>query len=418
MKRTKIIALVVAMLMVVALLTACGQAAFTVSTQCTLAVGDKLQIKAEGEGVIYASDKEAVATVSESGLITAVSAGEAAITVTAGKASNKVYVKVVAAPACAHRYFNGTCVFCGESDPNYVAPACAHRYLDGACIFCGETDPNYVAPTCKHYYLNGTCIFCGEADPVQLTKVIYNFTANDLDKIPCISSGSFDRAMNKDWNIGWDVASLEATAKKVAGLDNALLGENVPASYATAWRTTGDEGQHYFGNGGWCVDMRVWGENSKAVLYNKINLGTDLTQFRIWMGTKAPSIHTANQCMFKVTLLTQDSNGEYHAAVLKLANGIIPEGAENITYTEDGYVKIVNNNVDNGIGCGENNETVPDGMFIYDISTLELRGDAIVMIELCGIGDQFGTEETESLGGALEGNPMQECLAIKRIMFL
>lgn len=394
MKKTKIIALVVAMLMVVALLAACGQAALTVSTQCTLTVGDKLQIKAEGEGVVYASDKEAVATVSESGLITAVSAGESTITVTAGKASSKVYVKVVAAPACAH------------------------RYLDGTCIFCGEADPNYVAPTCDHYYLDGACIFCGEADPVQPAKVIYNFTASDLDKIPCISSGAFDRAMNKDWNIGWDTATLESTAKRVAGLDNTALGENVPASYATAWRTTGDEGQHYFGNGGWCVDMRVWGENAKAVLYNKIDIGRDLTQFRIWMGTKAPNIHMTNQCMFKVTLLTKDANGEYQSVVLKPANGIIPEGAQNITYTEDGYVKIINNNVDNGLGCGENNETVADGMFIYDISTLELRGDVIVMIELCGIGDKLGTEETESLGGAHAGNPMQECLVLKRVIFL
>lgn len=395
MKRTRIIALVVALLLVTALFAACGQAALTVTAQYTLTVGETLQLKADGEGVTYASDKEAVATVANSGLITAVAAGEATITVTAGDASQKVYVKVVAAPACQH------------------------RYLEGTCIFCGEADANYVAPACDHYYIDGVCIFCKEANPVKPAKVYYNFTASDIDNIPAILSSDFQRAMDADWNIGWHIASLEATAKKIAGIDNAALGENIPATYATAWRTTGDEGHHYFGNGGWCVDMRVWGENAKAVLYNKIdNLPANMNQFRIWMGTKAANIHMTNQCMFKVTLLAKDANGQYQQIVLKPADGVIPEGAQNITYTEDGYVKIVDNRADNDIRCGESGETVADGMFVYDISQLDLRGEVTVMIELCGIGDKLGTAETEELGGAAEGNALQEVIVVKRIMFL
>lgn len=395
MKRTRIIALVVALLLVTALFAACGQAALTVTAQYELTIGETLQLKAEGEGLTYASDKESVATVSNSGLITAVAAGEAAITVSSGDLSQKIYVKVSAAPACQH------------------------RYLEGVCIFCGEADANYVEPACEHYYIDGVCIFCKEENPVKPAKVYYNFTAADIDAIPAISSADFQRAMDADWNIGWHIASLEATAKKVLGIDNAPLGENIPTTYATAWRTAGDEGAHYFGNGGWCVDMRVWGENAKAVMYNKIdNLAPNMNQFRIWLGTKAANIHMTNQCMFKVTLLAKDANGEYQQVVLKLADGVLPEGAQNITYTEDGYVKILDNRVDNGIGCGENNETVGDGMFVYDISQLDLRGEVTVMIELCGIGDKLGTAETEELGGAKEGNALQEVIVLKRMMFL
>lgn len=393
MKRTRLIALVVALLLVSALFVACGQSALTVTAQYTLNVGETLQIKAEGEGVTYASDKETVATVSAGGLISAVAEGEAVITVKSGDVANKVYVKV-------------------------VDPACSHRYLEGVCIFCGAEDADY-SPVCDHYYIDGICIFCKEENPVKPEKVYHNFTADDLDAIPAVSSYDFQRAMDKDWNIGWDVASLEATAKKVAGIDNSALGENVPASYATAWRVAGDEGSYYFGNGGWCVDMRVWGENSKAVLYNKIeNLPANATQFRIWLGTKSANIHMTNQCMFKVTLLSKDADGQYSSVVLKLAEGVIPEGAENIAYTDDGYVKILDNRADNSIGCGDNNETVADGMFVYDISGLDLRGEVTVMIELCGIGDKLGTAETEELGGAKEGNALQEVIVVKRIMFI
>lgn len=392
MKKTRLIALAVALTLVIALFAACGQAELTVSAQYALTVGETLQLKAEGEGITYASDKESVATVSNSGLITAVAAGEAVITVAQGDVSQKVYVKVAAAPVCEHKYVSGVCVFCGEDDPNYV---------------------------CEHVYVDGTCIFCKEENPVKPAKVYYNFTAQDIDAIPAVLAADFERAMNNDWNIGWHLATLEATAKKVLGIDNAPLGENVPAAYATAWRTAGDQGSHYFGNGGWCVDMRVWGENSKAVLYNKIeNLAPTMNQFRLWLGTKAANIHMTNQCMFKVTLLAKDANSEYQQVVLKLADGVIPEGAQNITYTEDGYVKILDNRADNGIGCGAENETVADGMFVYDISGLDLRGEVTVMIELCGIGDKLGTAETEELGGAKEGNALQEVIVLKRMMFL
>ena len=60
---------------------------------------------------------------------------------------------------CAHRYIEGVCTICQESDPSYtpaqaITPqrGCTHSYVDGVCKLCQATDSSFVAPT----YTSGT----------------------------------------------------------------------------------------------------------------------------------------------------------------------------------------------------------------------------------------------------------------------
>jgi len=55
---------------------------------------------------------------------------------------------------CAHRFVEGTCTLCNETDPKYTpaqgsqgAAPCAHVYVDGTCTLCQAVDQSFVAPT-------------------------------------------------------------------------------------------------------------------------------------------------------------------------------------------------------------------------------------------------------------------------------
>lgn len=113
------------------------------------------------------------------------------------------YNSVVTPPTCtAPGYTTHTCT-CGESYTDNAIDAIGHKYEDGICSACGETDPDYGAshthvyspvvtsPTCTkdgyttytcdcgdsymddeiaalgHDYKDGACTICGESDPDQ-----------------------------------------------------------------------------------------------------------------------------------------------------------------------------------------------------------------------------------------------------------
>ena len=76
-------------------------------------------------------------------------------------------------PNHVHSYGeNGKCV-CGATDPDYK-PECEHSYSEGVCTKCGAEDPNYDpdAPECEHEYVDGVCEKCGKEDP--------NYTPDDV----------------------------------------------------------------------------------------------------------------------------------------------------------------------------------------------------------------------------------------------
>lgn len=88
-----------------------------------------------------------------------------------------------------HTYRDGSCIFCGVSDPYYVPTAATttkkpatstskkpvtthpcvmgHSFVDGFCFYCGEPDPDYVYDPCRwgHDFANGICTVCGTMDP-------------------------------------------------------------------------------------------------------------------------------------------------------------------------------------------------------------------------------------------------------------
>jgi len=75
---------------------------------------------------------------------------------------------------CSHRYVNGVCTLCSQTDPKYTAnqpvtpqTPCAHQYVEGVCKVCHSVDSNYVANQpvlpqgpCAHNYVDGVCTLC------------------------------------------------------------------------------------------------------------------------------------------------------------------------------------------------------------------------------------------------------------------
>ena len=55
---------------------------------------------------------------------------------------------------CIHHFTDGVCTNCGEVDPNYVppTPVCQHNWTNGVCYEC--------MTICKHDFENGTCKIC------------------------------------------------------------------------------------------------------------------------------------------------------------------------------------------------------------------------------------------------------------------
>ena len=62
-------------------------------------------------------------------------------------------VLMTACGKCKHKFQDGTCIDCGEIDPDYKVSGCTHSYVNGTCEKCGAA--------CIHSYTNGICVGCG-----------------------------------------------------------------------------------------------------------------------------------------------------------------------------------------------------------------------------------------------------------------
>ncbi len=122
------------------------------------------------------------------------------------------YTSVVTAPTCTTKGFTTHTCACGEIYSDHTIDAPGHKYENGVCKACGETDPYYVphthsytstvtAPTCtkagytthtctcgdsytdsevealSHKYENGSCKTCGEADPNYEAPHTHSYTS-------------------------------------------------------------------------------------------------------------------------------------------------------------------------------------------------------------------------------------------------
>ena len=133
------------------------------------------------------------------------------------------YISVVITPTCTTKGFTTHTCACGVTYSDHTIDTPGHKYENGVCKACGETDPYYVphshsytsvviAPTCiktgyttytcecgdsyidsevaalGHGFENGLCRTCGEADPDHDTPHSHSYSSV-VSAPTCIKAG-------------------------------------------------------------------------------------------------------------------------------------------------------------------------------------------------------------------------------------
>ena len=248
------------------------------------------------------------------------------------------------------------------------------------------TDPKPTEPQGKEVYLGMTDVY--------------------LDSLPKVTSDVFQKHMEVDWNFGWEGdASLEHNATKADFAGTATADQVI-------WRLglQGEEGTVLTDNAGWGVQLWTKGEGKIAYMYNKLDIPSNVTQFRVW-GVSNTSNDWSGSGAIRAVALYKNEQGEYVKHVFVPTADTFTGNQTTKFNEEKGTVEFAN-----GLWSIPD---VKDGcMIIYDLADLAGKQDVIIVVESVGLGQILGDEFTEAAEGVPAGEVMPECVIIKRIMFL
>ncbi len=117
---------------------------------------------------------------------------------------------VVQVPALGHKYVNGVCERCGQSDGT-VSPVCEHEYgatmiaapdcteagsIKLVCSKCGDESVMQV-PALGHKYVNGVCERCGQSDGTVSPVCEHEYGATMIAAPDCTEAGSIKLVCSK-----------------------------------------------------------------------------------------------------------------------------------------------------------------------------------------------------------------------------
>jgi len=248
------------------------------------------------------------------------------------------------------------------------------------------TDPKPTEPQGKEVYLGMTDVY--------------------LDSLPKVTSDVFQKHMEVDWNFGWEGdASLEHNATKADFAGTAAADQVI-------WRLgqQGEEGTVLTDNAGWGVQLWTKGEGKIAYMYNKLDIPSNVTQFRVW-GVSNTSNDWSGSGAIRAVALYKNEQGEYVKHVF-VPTAETFTGNQTTKFNEEkGTVEFAN-------GLWSIPDVLDGCMIIYDLADLAGKQDVIIVVESVGLGQILGDEFTEAAEGVPAGEVMPECVIIKRIMFL
>ena len=117
---------------------------------------------------------------------------------------------VAQVPALGHKYVNGICTRCGQSDGT-VSPVCEHEYdaamiaapdcteagsIKLVCSKCGDESVVQV-PALGHKYVNGVCERCGQSDGTVSPVCEHEYGATMIAAPDCTEAGSIKLVCSK-----------------------------------------------------------------------------------------------------------------------------------------------------------------------------------------------------------------------------
>ena len=117
---------------------------------------------------------------------------------------------VAQVPALGHKYVNGICERCGQSDGT-VSPVCEHEYgatmiaapdcteagsIELVCSKCGDESVMQV-PALGHKYVNGVCERCGQSDGTVSPMCEHEYSATMIAAPDCTEAGSIKLVCSK-----------------------------------------------------------------------------------------------------------------------------------------------------------------------------------------------------------------------------
>ena len=117
---------------------------------------------------------------------------------------------VAQVPALGHKYVNGICTRCGQSDGT-VSPVCEHEYgatmiaapdcteagsIKLVCSKCGDESVMQV-PALGHKYVNGVCERCGQSDGTVSPVCEHEYGATMIAAPDCTEAGSIKLVCSK-----------------------------------------------------------------------------------------------------------------------------------------------------------------------------------------------------------------------------
>ena len=123
------------------------------------------------------------------------------------KCDNEV---VSAVAPLGHKYVNGICARCGQSDGT-VSPVCEHEYgammiaeptcteagsIELVCSKCGNESITEV-PALGHKYVNGICTRCGQSDGTVSPVCEHEYSAMMIAEPTCTEAGSVELVCSK-----------------------------------------------------------------------------------------------------------------------------------------------------------------------------------------------------------------------------